>query len=111
MIDGFNLAYLHISEPDWAGGKPLTQAFREQIRAAYRGVIIGAGAYTAEKGDKLIKEGLIDAVAFGRNFIANPDLVKRIEQNAPLNKYQEHTVYAKGATGYTDYPTLEQVTS
>jgi N-ethylmaleimide reductase len=44
-----NLAYLHLSEPDWAGGKPLRDEFRQAIRAAYPGVIIAAGAYTAEK--------------------------------------------------------------
>ncbi|PKH26546.1 alkene reductase [Enterobacterales bacterium CwR94] len=101
-----NLAFLHISEPDWAGGKPYTDAFRQQIRAAYPGVIIGAGGYTAEKAADLIQRGLIDAVAFGRSYIANPDLAARIQQDAPLNPPRPETFYGGGAEGYTDYPTL-----
>lgn len=106
LIDGFDLAYLHISEPDWAGGKPLTPEFRRQIRDTYRGVIIGAGAYNAEKADKLIRDGLIDAAAFGRSFIANPDLPARFSKNAPLNTPNPATFYGGDETGYTDYPTL-----
>ncbi len=101
-----NLAYLHISEPDWAGGKPYSDAFRKAVRAAYPGVIIGAGAYTAEKAESLIAQGLIDAVAFGRDYIANPDLVERLRQNAPLNEPQPETFYGGDAKGYTDYPAL-----
>lgn len=106
MINEFNLAYLHISEPDWAGGKPLTTEFRRQIRDTYHGVIIGAGAYSAEKADQLIKAGLIDAAAFGRSYIANPDLVARFEKNAPLNTPNPATFYGGNEVGYTDYPFL-----
>lgn len=108
LINEYNLAYLHISEPDWAGGKPLRDEFRRQIRDTYQGVIIGAGAYTAEKGDKLIRDGLIDAAAFGRAYIANPDLAERFEKNAPLNHLQSATLYGGDKEGYTDYPALEQ---
>ena len=101
-----NLAYLHISEPDWAGGKPYSEAFRKAIRAIYPGVIVGAGAYTAEKGEELISKGLIDAVAFGRVYIANPDLVARLQKKAPLNEPKPESFYGGGAEGYTDYPTL-----
>jgi len=101
-----NLAYLHISEPDWAGGKPYSDEFRAAIRAHYKGVIVGAGAYTAEKGEDLIEKGFIDAVAFGRSYIANPDLVERLRGHAPLNEPQPETFYGGGAQGYTDYPTL-----
>ncbi len=101
-----NLAFLHISEPDWAGGKPYSDEFREIIRQHYKGVIIGAGAYTVEKGEELIEKGFIDAVAFGRNYIANPDLVERLKKQAPLNEPQPETFYGGGAKGYTDYPTL-----
>lgn len=111
MIDTFNLAYLHISEPDWAGGKPLSQDMRQQIRQSYQGVIIAAGGYTAEKADRLIRAGLIDAVAFGRGYIANPDLVERISHNAPINPMKPYGVYGGGAKGYTDYPTLQHTTT
>lgn len=100
------LAYLHISEPDWAGGKPYTNDFRQAIRAVYPGVIVGAGGYTAEKAVTLIEQGLIDAVAFGRSYIANPDLVARLQNGAPLNEPKPETFYGGGAEGYTDYPVL-----
>ena len=69
-------------------------------------MIIGAGAYTAEKAETLIKQGFIDAAAFGRSFIANPDLVERLKQGAPLNEPKLASFYGGGAEGYTDYPTL-----
>lgn len=103
-----NLAYLHISEPDWSGGKPLRDGFREAIRAVYPGVIVAAGAYTPEKAEDLIQRGLIDAVAFGRSFIANPDLVQRFKQQAPLNEHRAQFDYANGPEGYTDYPFLQR---
>ncbi|HGM5578778.1 TPA: alkene reductase [Pseudomonas putida] len=103
-----NLAYLHLSEPDWAGGKPLRDAFREAIRAVYPGAIVAAGGYTPEKAEALIARGLIDAVAFGRSYIANPDLVERLQQQAPLNAHRAQFDYANGAEGYTDYPTLRR---
>lgn len=106
LIDSFNLAYLHISEPDWAGGKPLRREFREKIRHTFHNVIIGSGGYTAEKADGLIRDGLVDAVAFGRSFIANPDLVTRFSKNAPLNTPNPATFYAGDEKGYIDYPTL-----
>ncbi|HHH1475048.1 TPA: alkene reductase [Yersinia enterocolitica] len=101
-----HIAYLHISEPDWAGGKPYSDAFRDAVRARFKGVIIGAGAYTAEKAESLIEKGFIDAVAFGRSYICNPDLVERLQQNAPLNEPDGETFYGGGAKGYTDYPKL-----
>ncbi|SPZ65047.1 N-ethylmaleimide reductase [Serratia quinivorans] len=69
-------------------------------------MIVGAGAYTAEKAEELINKGFIDAVAFGRSYIANPDLVERFKQSAELNEPKPETFYGGGAEGYTDYPTL-----
>ncbi|MGP2469454.1 alkene reductase [Yersinia sp. 2540 StPb PI] len=109
LIDELNkrhIAYLHMSEPDWAGGKPYSDAFRDAVRAKFKGVIVGAGAYTAEKAEELIDKGFIDAVAFGRSYISNPDLVTRLQQQAPLNEPDGDTFYGGGAKGYTDYPTL-----
>lgn len=100
------IAYLHMSEPDWAGGEPYSDAFREKVRARFHGPIIGAGAYTPEKAEELIEKGLIDAVAFGRAYIANPDLVARLQHKADLNPQHPESFYGGGAEGYTDYPTL-----
>lgn len=100
------IAYLHIAEPDWAGGPELTDTFRAQLRMAFDGVLIFCGGYTAAEADSLIAQGTADAVAFGRPFIANADLVERFRQGATLNTPDRTTFYGGGAHGYTDYPTL-----
>ena len=108
QINKRGLMYLHISEPDWAGGTPYSDAFRQRVRDAFDNMIIAAGGYTAEKAEKNIKEGYIDAVAFGRDYIANPDLVERIREGAALNEQHPESFYGGGTEGYTDYPFLNQ---
>ena len=103
------VAYLHIAEPGWVGGPSLPYDFRQKLRAAYKGILIICGEQTAKSGEKMLNDGLADAIAFGRAFIANPDLVERIRQNALLNTPDRSTFYGGGAAGYTDYPTLEQL--
>ena len=100
------IAYLHMSEPDWAGGQPYTEAFRQKVRERFHGPIVGAGAYSLEKAEDLIAKGLIDAVAFGRDYIATPDLVERLQHKAELNPQRPESFYGGGAEGYTDYPSL-----
>lgn len=100
------IAYLHMSEPDWAGGEPYSEDFRHKVRERFQGVIIGAGAYTVEKAEDLITKGLIDAVAFGRDFISNPDLIARLQRKAELNPTRPESFYGGGEEGYTDYPSL-----
>lgn len=103
------IAYIHIAEPDWAGGAELTQDFRQQLRVAFKGTIICCGGYTATEADALIASGLADAVAFGRPYIANPDLVARFAKGAELNTPDRSTFYGGEEKGYTDYPTLEKM--
>lgn len=100
------IAYIHIAEPDWAGGPALSDAFRQKLRAAYAGRIIVCGNYTRESAEARLGSGTADAVAFGRPYIANPDLVARFEQGAQLNKPNPATFYGGGEEGYTDYPLL-----
>jgi N-ethylmaleimide reductase len=100
------LAYLHVSEPDWAGGPALSTGFRQQLRSDYPGVIIGAGGYDGAKAEALIGAGYIDGAAFGRAFISNPDLVARLQQQAELAPPDPSTFYGGGAHGYTDYATI-----
>ena len=100
------IAYLHLSEPDWAGGPAWPDEFRRAVRAIYPHPIIAAGGYTVDKAEQLIGAGLIDAVAFGRPFIANPDLPARFARGAELNPPRPESFYGGGAEGYTDYPTL-----
>ncbi|MDB5773309.1 MAG: hypothetical protein JWM42_3683 [Burkholderia sp.] len=102
------IAFLHIAEPDWAGGPVLTDEFRRQIRADFNGLLIFCGGYTAAEADALIANGLGDAVGFGRQFLANPDLVERFRAGAKLNAPDQTTFYGGDARGYIDYPTLKQ---
>jgi N-ethylmaleimide reductase len=99
-----NLAFLHLSEPDWAGGPQLTDDYRRDLRSAHPGPIVGAGNYDAAKAQRLLEVGLIDAAAFGRSFIANPDLPRRLEEGLPLNPSAPETFYGGDEVGYTDYP-------
>jgi len=66
-----------------------------------------AGGYKPADAESILNHGIADAVAFGRLFISNPDLPRRIELDAPLNAYDRKTFYARGAEGYIDYPTLD----
>ncbi len=100
------IAYLHIAEPDWAGGQPLRPEFRCDLRLAFPGCLIYCGNYTADKAEAAIAAGIANAIAFGRPFIANPDLPQRFLRNARLNTPDPDTFYGGGAKGYTDYPVL-----
>jgi N-ethylmaleimide reductase len=101
-------AYLHIAEAGWVGGKPSSTAFRQALRGAFSGAIIVCGEQTAESGEQLLTDGLADAVAFGRPYIANPDLVERIQGQRPWNTPNRATFYGGGAEGYTDYSRWEE---
>jgi 2,4-dienoyl-CoA reductase-like NADH-dependent reductase (Old Yellow Enzyme family) len=78
----------------------------ESLRATFKGAYIVNEGISSEEGEKLLEKGEADAIAFGRSFIANPDLPKRIRVNASLNEPNAATFYASGAEGYTDYPFL-----
>ena len=72
------------------------------------GALIFCGHYTAESTEALIEKGLGDGAAFGRPYIANPDLVERFRVGAELNKPDEATYYGGDEKGYTDYPFLSE---
>lgn len=78
-----------------------------KLREKFNGVWIANENLTPESAKSILREGQADAVSFGKAYIANPDLLQRLEQDLPLNELQATTLYAKGAEGYTDYPTLE----
>jgi N-ethylmaleimide reductase len=98
------VAFLHLSEPDWVGGDALTDGFRERLREAFPGPIVAAGSYDLAKAQRVMEHGWVDAVAFGRAFIANPDLPRRLRDGLPLNDPDKTTFYGGDDTGYTDYP-------
>jgi len=106
------LAYVHLIEPRAtnAGGSDSNIAgapdTAEIFRGAFKGVLISAGGYDRESALLAVKKGVADAVAFGRLYISNPDLVEKLKVDAPLNKYDRATFYGGAEKGYTDYPTL-----
>uniref|UniRef100_M1CPK8 12-oxophytodienoate reductase 1 n=1 Tax=Solanum tuberosum TaxID=4113 RepID=M1CPK8_SOLTU len=78
------------------------------MRKAFRGTFIVAGGYDREDGNKVVDEGRAGLVAYGCMFIANPDLPRRFELDAPLNKYSREAFYTSDPdVGYTDYPSIK----
>ena len=77
------------------------------LKKLFGGVFVANEAIDQKTGQQLLDEGKADAVAFGKLFIANPDLPIRFAKNAPLNRPEPHTFYAPGPHGYTDYPSLQ----
>ncbi|MEN1726651.1 hypothetical protein AAIH67_32265, partial [Pseudomonas aeruginosa] len=74
ILEEVGIAYLSLAEADWENAPELPETFREAVRKTFSGKIIYAGKYTAERGNRVIKAGWGDLIAFGRPFIANPDL-------------------------------------
>jgi N-ethylmaleimide reductase len=90
-----------------SGAAPTAALFRP----FYPGVLIGAGGFTRQSAAEAIAARTLDAVAFGKLFIANPDLPLRLKMDTPLNQYDHSTFYGGTAKGYTDYPTLRELSS
>ncbi|MGF1461979.1 MAG: alkene reductase [Maricaulaceae bacterium] len=105
------LAYLHLVEPEIKGDSTLAEdkpdrAILLDIRKRFAGPVILAGGYDKAKAETALARGDADAIAFGRLFLANPDLPERLRADAPLNTPNRATFYGGGAEGYTDYPAL-----
>lgn len=108
-LNEYNLAYLHLSEP-FSDVSELPFAVTEiakRYRPIYKGTLIINGDFDQERGNRYILEGLADAVAFGKPYVSNPDLVERFAQDAPLQDWDQGTFYTPGEKGYTDYPKLK----
>ncbi|SFP10721.1 alkene reductase [Tranquillimonas alkanivorans] len=104
----YGLSFLHVIEGATGGPRDLPEgASLEPLRAAFDGVWIGNNGYDRDLAVERVENGAVDAVAFGRAYIANPDLAERLERDAPLNEPDPSTFYGGGAEGYTDYPRLE----
>lgn len=112
QLSSRGIAYAHLVEPrsSLAGGQDsvVTEApeTRTIFRKSFKGTLISAGGYVREEALKAVESGTVDAVAFGRLFISNPDLPKRLELGSELNSYDRQTFYGGGEKGYTDYPAL-----
>ncbi len=111
QLNHFGLAYLHIIEPRIKGNVLITEGqghiATARLRKIFTGGIIAAGGFEPDTAEAAVEEGDADLVAFGRYFLANPDLPKRIRLGLPLNAYDRATFYTFDARGYTDYPFYE----
>jgi N-ethylmaleimide reductase len=85
------------------GAPPVSKEVKRLIRTNFKGSYILSGGYDAQRAEHDLMEGDGDLVAFGRPFIANPDLVEKLKQNAPLKQPDQTKFYTPGAEGYTDY--------
>ncbi|WP_047533978.1 alkene reductase [Methylotenera sp. N17] len=105
-LNQFNLAYLHAVEGGIHGGGKADpfdfSVFRKQFKGAYMANL----GYDKKRGNQAVASGHADVVAYGVPYIANPDLVERFQQDAPLNEADSNTFYGGAEQGYTDYPAL-----
>jgi len=112
-LNDLKLAYLHIIEPRIKGGDLIAEGMgpvaAQELGQIFKGPIIAAGGFEPDTAEAAVANGVASLIAFGRQFIANPDLPKRIELGLPLNRYDRSTFYGFDARGYTDYPTYEAV--
>ncbi|WP_148717006.1 alkene reductase [Chitinolyticbacter meiyuanensis] len=101
------VAYLHLSEADWDDAPQVPDAFRDRLRASFAGALIVAGRYDRQRAVAVLARGWADLVAFGRPFVANPDLPERLRRNWPLAELDPTTLFGGSAAGYTRYPTFQ----
>jgi len=114
-LNALGLAYLHFIEPRSSGAGRAEVNWQNVpsamvlFRPIWKGVLITAGGFTGEAADAAIAAGHADAVAFGRIFISNPDLPRRLQQGYPLTPYNRATFYSGEEKGYTDYPEHDEM--
>lgn len=110
-LDKLNLAYIHVIEGATGGPREFHGFDFHALRKEFKGAWMVNNGYDREMAVEAISSSYADLVAFGKLFIANPDLVERLKQNAPLNEFDRTTFYGGDAKGYTDYPQLGDVIS
>lgn len=104
-FNDLGLAYIHLAEADWDDAPTVSDSFRVELRNNFSGAIVVAGNYEVDSANAIIDSGLVDYVAFGRKFLANPDLPYRLQNQLPLNDITDgSTLFGGDAKGYTDYP-------
>lgn len=107
VLEQVGIAYVSLAEADWDNAPELPETFRSDVRRNFSGKVLYAGKYTVERGVRVVKSGWGDLIAFGRPFIANPDLPERIAHGWPLNAVDPATMYGGTDKGYTDYPSYQ----
>ncbi len=106
-LDRLGLAYLHLIEPRVSGSADVKTSgglAAKRLRDSYRGKMIAAGGFTADTAEDAVSNGTVDAVAFGRLFVSNPDLPQRLADHLELARYDRATFYTFDRVGYADYP-------
>lgn len=106
-LDALGLVYLHVVEGATGGPRDIAPFNYDALRQRFSNTYIANNGYTLELARSQLAAGQADLFAFGRPFIANPDLVERLRSGAPLNEPDRSTFYGGGAAGYVDYPFLD----
>lgn len=105
-----DIAYVHLSDQLTIGAEGMPDGFARSFRETFRGTLIAAGGFDRESAERALESGELDLIAFGRPFIANPDLVERMKNGWPLATPDRSTFYGNsGKKGYVDYPVYESV--
>ena len=114
-LDKLGLAYLHFIEPR-SSGAGRAEVNHQNVPSAmvlfrpfWSGVLIAAGGFAGETAEAAIAQGHADAIAFGRIFISNPDLPRRLREGFPITPYNRATFYGGDVAGYTDYPAYDEM--
>ena len=107
QLNKLGVLYIHLVDHSAMGAPAVPSHVVEVIRNEFNGTLILAGGYDAGRAEADLESGRADLVAFGRPFIANPDLVERLKTGADLAQPDFNLFYTPGANGYSDYPTLE----
>lgn len=105
-LQKLDILYIHLSALVDNGRSTISNEFLQGVRNRFSNLLILAGGQTAASGEALLQQNLVDLVAFGKPFIANPDLVERFRHNAELATPDANTFYQGGDSGYIDYPAL-----
>jgi N-ethylmaleimide reductase len=105
-LSSLGLLYLHVLDHSAMGAPAVPAEYKARLRGAFEGAFILAGGFDSAAAEKALAEKRADLIAFGRPFLANPDLVERMRSGAPLNAPDMATFYTPGSKGYTDYPKL-----
>jgi N-ethylmaleimide reductase len=106
QLSALGLAYLHVVDYSSFGFPPVPAELMSLLRESFGGTFIRAGSLDRSSAERELATERADLIAFGRAFLANPDLVERLKANAALNAPDMATFYTSGAKGYTDYPRM-----
>ncbi|MBR1172734.1 alkene reductase [Bradyrhizobium sp. KB893862 SZCCT0404] len=105
-LDELGIAYLHVVEGATGGPRDIASFDFATLRQKFKNTYLANNGYDLNLATARLREGLADVFAFGRPFIANPDLVERLKTSAPLASFNPATLYGGGPAGYTDYPSI-----